>query len=286
MSGVVVLAGDLVGVLAGLVPHLASVPRDPDGGPGGAGLGEGVARLVLVDGECPCLLGLAVGRRRGRACVVYADVVSLDEGVVLDVWLARPEVSQVVAVLRGCAPGAGVVLEASSRCLRVREEGVLWGGRSLVVPVLGPPEGRGRVDAARVLLPLAGLPLAASATAVLPLGDVRAFTVTARAVDQPLCVRVGGGTGTGTVAWGCGPGPEGGTRYLGWSLAPSGARVPEAADPLYRGPLTGWLARAALPDPAADPGGEAEVTRLAREVEDYLASTRGLDGPDTTTTTT
>mgnify|MGYP001023104666 CR=1 FL=1 len=121
MSGVVVLAGDLVGVLAGLVPHLASVPRDPDGGPGGAGLGEGVARLVLVDGECPCLLGLAVGRGRGRACVVYADVVSLDEGVVLDVWLARAEVSQVVAVLRGCAPGAGVVLEASSRCLRVRE---------------------------------------------------------------------------------------------------------------------------------------------------------------------
>ena len=79
---------------------------------------------------------------------------------------------------------------------------------------------------------------------------------------------------------------EGGTRYLGWSLAPSGARVPEAAGPLYRGPLTGWLARAALPDPAADPGGEAEATRLAREVEDYLASARGLDGPDTTTTTT
>ena len=60
MSGVVVLAGDLVGVLAGLVPHLASVPRDPDGGPGGAGLGEGVARLVLVDEVC--LLGLAVGQ--------------------------------------------------------------------------------------------------------------------------------------------------------------------------------------------------------------------------------
>lgn len=209
------------------------------------------------------------------------------------VWLARPDLAQLVAALHGCRDGAHVELGLGRR-VSLREVGSLWGGRRVQVPSLGEPTEPARADAARMLLPLGGVPLAARASVPLRAADARAFAATAAALGEELRVRCGRPRPTGAaLAWGWPPTtgqddlPRAGSSYLGWSQATPHSVTHQTADDdsvLYQGPFLPWLAQAALPDPSADPGGEQGATQLTREVEDYLASTPGLDGPDTTTT--
>lgn len=296
MSTLVLRAAPLLGALAGLVPHTVSRLRDPVDAPGEQDLGVGTARLVLVDGPWgPHLLGLAVARDRVRACATVTAVTETDDDTPgAGVWLARPDLAQLVAALHGCRDGAHVELGLGRR-VSLREVGSLWGGRRVQVPSLGEPTEPARADAARMLLPLGGVPLAARASVPLRAADARAFAATAAALGEELRVRCGRPRPTGAaLAWGWPPTtgqddrPRAGSSYLGWSQATPHSVTHQTADDdsvLYQGPFLPWLARAALPDPAADPGGEQGATQLTREVEDYLASTRGLDGPDTTTTT-
>lgn len=296
MSTLVLRAAPLLGALAGLVPHTVSRLRDPVDAPGEQDLGVGTARLVLVDGPLgPHLLGLAVARDRVRACATVTAATETDDDTPgAGVWLARPDLAQLVAALHGCRDGAHVELVLGRR-VSLREVGSLWGGRRVQVPSLGEPTEPARADAARMLLSLGGVPLAARASVPLRATDARAFAATAAALGEELRVRCGRPSPTGAaLAWGWPPTTgqddpwRAGSSYLGWSQAtPHSVTHQTAGDSvLYQGPFLPWLARAALEDLTADPGGEAEATRLAREVEDYLASTRGLDGPDTTTTTT
>lgn len=257
---------DLLSAVAAVVPH---VGRPKDGG--------GVDRVRVVVDAGAMRLALLAGDRTSAA-VALAPLLETDEpdaddggaGWVADLDLTAPSARVIPAVLdKAGGDTAALTVDPIRRTLRVADASGLLEGRAVKVRAMGEWVGdEERVCAAGVVLAACVRPLAARATAFLPVDALRSWAATGRALGG-LPMRL---TAAGDVVVAAGAVDDlDGLTVLGATAPMWGADHAPLDEPAYDGP--GVTALMGLLLDGVPAGGETAPGRdrgLVGEITDWL----------------